>query len=226
MPILEATRAGRGGQILLALLAFSTSLAAVGIPNESEGHSANSWRSSGFVHLNGPPAAHTGGFGEPTCQICHIGYEVLDSPDHLTLEGLPTKYQSGETYLLTLVLTDEFMSAAGFQLSSRYAEGSSDGNQAGVPENLNDRVQITEGTSGIAYLHQTEASSWAVSGGSASWSWEWTAPEDGHAVVFHMTANAANGDNSPLEDQIYRRVIEVEGGVPAMRNAEPLTFRP
>jgi hypothetical protein len=40
------------------------------------------------------------------------------------------------------------------------------------------------------------------SAGAAKWTFEWTAPDDG-AAIFHLTGNAANGDDSPLGDFIY-----------------------
>lgn len=33
----------------------------------------------------------------------------------------------------------------------------------------------------------------------------WRAPEGLGSVVFHIAANAANGDDSPLDDFIYTR---------------------
>jgi len=56
------------------------------------------------ANYDGPPVAHTGGFGEPTCQACHQG-EPLNAPGgSLRIEGLPQRYEPGRAYTLTMVL--------------------------------------------------------------------------------------------------------------------------
>ena len=37
----------------------------------------------------------------------------------------------------------------------------------------------------------------------SSWSLEWVAPSGNAPVIFHVSANSGNGDNSPLSDLIY-----------------------
>src|SRR5690606_8758969 len=42
-----------------------------------------------------PPPAHTGGFGEPTCQQCHFDAPLNDPGGALYVEGLPERYTPG-----------------------------------------------------------------------------------------------------------------------------------
>lgn len=154
-------------------------------------------------HLGAPPPAHTGGFDEPTCAACHISYSPRRDSDAWALQGLPERYGPGETYVLTLSLEDEWMSVAGFQAAVRYADGDREGESAGVLVPIGDHVTvIREG--GVSYAHQTEDGAVLAAPGRTSWSFEWRAPSmDAGTVLLHATANAGNGDNSPLEDQVY-----------------------
>jgi len=45
--------------------------------------------------------------------------------------------------------------------------------------------------------------------GSAHWTFDWTAPATGGAVVFNLAANAANDDMTPNGDAIYIREFRV-----------------
>ena len=49
---------------------------------------------------DGPPIAHTGGFGEPTCRVCHQGQPLNAAGGTLRVEGLPGRYEAGRTYEL------------------------------------------------------------------------------------------------------------------------------
>jgi hypothetical protein len=53
-----------------------------------------------------------------------------------------------------------------------------------------------------------------AAGRPGRWTFRWTAPADapGRAVVFHVAANAANDDDSPLGDFIYARALRVLAG--------------
>ena len=51
-----------------------------------------------------PPPGHTGGFGEPTCVICHQGSDLNAFGGGVTIEGLPSEYVQGARYLLTVLL--------------------------------------------------------------------------------------------------------------------------
>src|SRR3989442_11863996 len=84
------------------------------------------------ANYDGPPVAHTGGFGEPTCRACHQD-EPLNAPGgSLRIEGLPRRYEPGRAYMLTVVLRRSGLGRAGFELSTRVADGQEAGSQAAV----------------------------------------------------------------------------------------------
>jgi hypothetical protein len=155
------------------------------------------------THLTGPPPGHTGGFGEPTCVVCHEGNDVNAFGGSVTLDGLPAKYLPGEGYVLTIVLTAEETQAAGFQLAARFSQGAESGRPAGLLAPLDSRVATTLGESGQPYAHHTRSGTDVSTNGGSSWSVQWHAPSQGGPVVFHYAANSGNDDDSPLGDLVF-----------------------
>lgn len=148
---------------------------------------------------DGPPPAHTGGFGEPTCAACHFDGPVDDGEGDLSISGLPEEYEPGTSYRLRVVLSRAAMAKGGFELAARTA---CDGAQAGDLEPADRRTALTP-AGGIAYLHQTGAGTSLTGPDSIAWTFDWTAPASGAPVVFSVAANAADGDASQLGDHIY-----------------------
>lgn len=148
-----------------------------------------------------PPLRHTGGFGEPTCHACHFGGELNAGAGQLSLEGLPSTVQPGETYRLRVLLRAD-MARSGFMGAVRF----SDGTQAGALTPVDTtRVAVeTVDSTGVQYAYHTLAGT-EVTGASATWAVRWTAPEQGptDSVVVHGAANAANGDASAFGDDVY-----------------------
>lgn len=157
------------------------------------------------AYIDGPPPAHTGGFGEPTCHACHFDGPVDDPAGGLALEDVPVAYEPGRGYLIRVVLTRPEMARGGFEMAARFAEGERAGAAAGSLRGVDARVEVTRvDSSGVAYAHHTEAGSALANPGTAEWTVEWTAPDAvAGPVIFHVAANAANDDLSAFGDHIY-----------------------
>jgi hypothetical protein len=161
--------------------------------------SASLVSAAGAAFDSGPPLAHTGGFGEPTCKECHF-----DGPERpasaVSLGGLPERYQRGATYRLEIAIRDTTAKVGGFQLAARVAAGPHAGTQAGSLCALDARVAvITDTTNGVQYASHALA----ARADSLRWQLEWRAPsEDVGPVVFHVVANSANDDDSQFGDAI------------------------
>jgi hypothetical protein len=155
---------------------------------------------------DGPPPGRTGGFGEPTCRECHADNPLNDAGGRLTLSGLERSYRPGATYRVEVTLERRALARAGFQLAARLADGAGRGRQAGSLRAAAPGVQVIRDTTGIAYAEHTRLGTDVSHRGRARWVVEWTAPEQGGSVVFHVVANAANDDDSEFGDFIY--VIE------------------
>ncbi len=75
------------------------------------------------AYLEGPPPAHSGGFGGDTCHACHFEND-LDAPGgSLTLGGVPDTFDPSATYRITVSLERPGMGRAGFQLAARVMKG-------------------------------------------------------------------------------------------------------
>ncbi len=153
----------------------------------------------------GPPAAHTGGFGEPTCHRCHFDQPMNFLGGSLRLVGVPEVYRAGARYTLTVELARSAMQRGGFQVSARFADGARGGRQAGRLGRLDDRVEVVrDDSSAVQYAHHTEAGTTLAAPDTMRWRVVWTAPETASArVVFHLSANAANDDASEFGDFVY-----------------------
>jgi hypothetical protein len=153
----------------------------------------------------GPLPAHTGGFGEPSCHLCHFDNPVNDPGGTLDLTGVPDRYTPGEAYPLTVHLARPGARRAGFQLSVRFAAGPTRGRQAGRLEPAAGGLQIvTAADTGVDYLTHDESGSRPDPSGAALWRLRWVAPPaPAGPVLFHVAANGGNDDQSPLGDYIY-----------------------
>ena len=158
------------------------------------------------AYLDGPPAAHAGGFGDDTCHTCHFENDLDDPGGSLELDGLPEKFDPAATYRITVSLERSGMGRAGFQLAARVSEGNDAGEPAGTLQGLagDGRVQVVSGANGVTYAQHTEPGTTLTGPGATSWTIEWRPPAaNTTSVTFHAAANAANDDASEFGDFIY-----------------------
>lgn len=148
--------------------------------------------------------ARTGGFGEMTCQQCHSQNALNDPAGALTLSGIPATYAHGERYLITVAVAHPQLVRAGFQMSARFENGGSAGRNAGMFHPSDERAEAVPDDSGrITYIQHSSTGAAPPQPGTGRWSFEWTAPSGAAPVVFHVAANAANGDGLSRGDFIY-----------------------
>jgi hypothetical protein len=161
-----------------------------------------------------PPVAHTGGFGEPTCEACHWGEPLNEPSGSLAVDGLPRRFQPGVRYPITVTLRRPGIVVAGFELAVRYEGGASNGKQAGSLRALDDRVTISRNdTTGVLYAHHTLPGTYPADSAVGRWRLEWTAPAvPVGGVVVHVAANAADQNDSPFGDFIYTKSLSARSG--------------
>ena len=130
----------------------------------------------------------SGGGNETYCNTagCHTGVALASS---VTLTGIPAVYTPGQTYTLTLTVTDPSKVRAGFQI---VATDGTNGTQVGTFDMVPSNAQIV--ASG-RLIHNTPQ---AISGGTSSWTFSWIAPSSGLPanVVFYYVSVAGNGGGS------------------------------
>ena len=153
------------------------------------------------AYAEGAPPGFSGGFKEDSCHACHFDAEPNSGPGNVTLDGVPATFAPGERYPVTITLRRPAMKLAGFQLTVRAADS---GVQAGsLAPDVGDSERVAvETQAGVQYASHTKAGT-AVNADAAVWTLVWTAPKRGVAVVFHVAANAADGNESADGDFVY-----------------------
>jgi hypothetical protein len=157
-------------------------------------------RVSGYA--DGAPAGFSGGFTEETCHACHFHEDLNSGPGRVTIAGVPERFVAGERYPLIVTLTRPGMKLAGLQLTARFTDG---GSQAGTlapgpGEEARIGIAIQQD---VHYASQRRQGAEVVAPDTATWSLLWTAPEPAGPVVFHVAANAANGDGTAEGDYVH-----------------------
>jgi hypothetical protein len=155
-------------------------------------------------YRDGPPIGFAGGFGEDTCQACHFDGEVNEAAGTVTIEGVPARFVPGESYTLQVSLTTPDLVVGGFMLTVR--DGGS-GAQAGalspVPGHEEEVAISVDSESGVHYAHHRVGSSIAQDGGALHWAVTWSAPDRASGVLIHVSALAADGDDSASGDFVF-----------------------
>jgi hypothetical protein len=163
----------------------------------------------------GPYPNVTGGFGEPSCHVCHLDNPVNAPGGTLTITGVPDHYAAGARYNITVTLTREALRRGGFEIAARFASGRQRGKQAGAWRVLDGRAQLIPGAKDptLTFVQHNLAGSRTPTSGSNTWTIEWTAPSPVSAPVqFNVAANATNNDDSPLGDFIYVKSARTSPG--------------
>lgn len=155
-------------------------------------------------HLAG---AYTGGFGEETCRSCHFDYPLNPENGKLILSGIPEIYEGGKKYEIEIRVERENLRLAGFQLTSRF----SDGSQAGIFEYDKADITTTPATGdSVNYLQHTASGTETQEKSIKTWTFHWVAPQKtSEKILFHIASNAANGDASEFGDFIYAKEAEL-----------------
>jgi hypothetical protein len=154
------------------------------------------------AYADGAPPGFSGGFKEESCHACHFHAEVNSGGGRVTIEGVPATFAPGERYTLTVTVTQSGMKRAGFQLAARFAD---DGAQAGAlapGPGDEGRVKV-ESQGGVQYAGQKQTGSSVEPTDAARGTIEWTAPDRRGPVIFHVSANAADGNESADGDFVY-----------------------
>jgi hypothetical protein len=159
------------------------------------------------AYAEGAPPGFSGGFTEESCHACHFHEPLNTGGGRVTLEGVPSSFEAGQRYTLTITLTRAGMKRAGFQLATRFKDS---GVQAGtlVPgPGEGERVAV-EIQSGVQYAGHRKAGSSVSAADATRWTLEWIAPDRGGPVSVHVSANAADGNESADGDFVYTAVSE------------------
>lgn len=165
----------------------------------------------------GAPAGFSGGFGEPSCHACHFSAEPNSGPGRLTISGVPEHFAPGRQYPITIALTSPAMKLAGFQMTARFEAGGAQAGSLTPGQGEQERVGVAD-QGGIQYVSQRKAGTSPTPDKSVKWNVIWTAPTAAdRAVIFHVAANAANGDETAEGDHVHTLAVKSGPGSPPSR---------
>jgi hypothetical protein len=144
---------------------------------------------------NNPPVGNTGAPGEQTCQRsgCHSGGAFTGN---VAISGVPDTVYAGITYPVTLTLTSN-ATRGGFQMTCLNSTNAACGTFATA-------TGVSIGTGG-GKQYPRQSTPKTLSGGAASWTFNWTAPASlpNPAVSFYFASLAANGNGNDSGDNVF-----------------------
>ncbi len=154
------------------------------------------------AYAEGAPPGFSGGFKEESCHACHFHAEPNSGPGRVTIEGAPATFAPGERYTLTITLRRAGMKLAGFQLTARFKDSGVQAGTIAPAAGEAERVKV-ETQAGVQYAGQRKAGAAVGAADAATWTLVWTAPESGEPVIFNVSANASDGNESADGDFVY-----------------------
>ena len=155
---------------------------------------------------NGSPESASGSPSDGvTCAKsgCHAG--TASAQDNMVTSNIPVSgYVPGQTYSITVSISQAGISKFGFSISPQNSSGSVLGSLV-----ITNTAETQLKNVGHQYVTHTTAGNAGT--GSKTWSFDWIAPTAGTgAVPFYASVNAANGNGNTSGDQIYTDVYTVE----------------
>lgn len=158
--------------------------------------------STAAAFSSGPSDGLTNAPGEANCTACHGTFPLNSGSGMLQLEGLPGSYMPGETYDLTLTLSDPDAARWGFELTV-IEDAGEDAVSLGEITASDPGTQLSS-SGDRDYLKQNSSGTAPGTTGSKSWTFAWTAPVAGAGDVrLYVAGNAANNNGSTSGDRIY-----------------------
>ena len=167
-----------------------------------------------FAHSNQPQASKSGAPGENNCTQCHSG--TANQPGGSTtisFNGGQNTYAPGQTYPVTVTVTDGTRPRKGFQITALQGGGGATVGTFALTNTTTTSLQSgSVGGNARSYVGHKNANTTV-----STWSFNWTAPAAGTATItFYCAGNATNNLNNSSGDRVYTTSLAVN---PALPNA-------
>lgn len=163
-----------------------------------------------FANSNGSPGGYTGsaGDGNQTCTSCHGG-SATNQSGWISSNIPASGYTPGQTYQISLTAVHSGAPRFGFELTSENSNAQKVGTfvitEPSRTRLVNQNRSVTHTFAGTS-----------ASGGTTTWTVNWTAPLTNIGQVrFFAAVNAANGNGGTSGDVIYRTTLFVDPAAPA-----------
>lgn len=156
----------------------------------------------------GSPGGYTGSTGDNglNCTGCHIGTAQVAS-GWITTNVPVIGYSGGETYTITLTGSHNGSSKFGFELTAEDDFGTKVGTFI-----ITNTSQTKLANSNKSVTHTFAGTS--ATGGSKTWSADWTAPSGSTGTItFYAAVNATNSNGGTSGDVVYRTSVAINPDV-------------
>lgn len=151
-----------------------------------------------YASVKGPEPGYTDAPGDlGNCTACHDHNLANSGPGSVKVNGLPSIYEPGHAYNVTVTTAQAGRIRFGFQLTAL----DSGFNRAGTLASTDGSTQVLPqtGLGGRQYIEHSEQGTLSSILGSRTWQIKWTAPDtDIGTVRFYFAGNAT--DNSGKQD--------------------------
>ncbi len=174
--------------------------------------------SNSALHPTSGNGGYTGAPGDASCGNCHTGNNTNLDGD-ITIDGLPATIETGETYTLTVTITNPNGNAvkAGFQMVALTGTNTNAGTMSNPSQNTQIRV-----AGGKNYFGHSPAQNFPGSN-VLSFDVNWTAPASAGSVPlikFYACTVIANGANGNQNDMVEFTNLQI----PIQNAASPLSL--
>jgi len=151
-----------------------------------------------YASVTGPEPGYTNAPGDlGNCTQCHDHHAANMGTGSVKVTGLPSPYEPGKVYTLSVTTSQSGRIRFGFQLTALDTTNKRAGTLA--PRDGNTQVLSQTGPGGRQYIEHTQQGSLSSITGSRTWQINWTAPAtDIGTVRFFFAGNATN--NSGVQD--------------------------
>lgn len=159
---------------------------------------------------SGAPASHTGAPDEKNCATsgCHDDHVINSGTANLSIviaSGNITHYTAGETYPITIRISDPHVSRFGFQVVALTEQTKENAGSFTITDH--ERTQFMRNELAMVnrkYVTYTFNGTDAVSDGVGEWSVNWTAPAGSTGnIIFYAAAVSADDDGTDKGDMVY-----------------------
>lgn len=159
------------------------------------------WMMISSTTSSGGKSGKTGAPGENDCSQCHSGSGVNTGVGAVTLNtGMTGGYALGQTYSMSVSVSQTGISLFGFSIVALNANGASVGTFVAGADNHSENLTVS-GNNRQYITHNTNG---GATSNNHTFNFTWTSPtSDAGAVTFYVSANAANGNGGTSGDFIY-----------------------
>jgi len=154
-------------------------------------------------------SGYTNAPGDSVCSQCHSGNSNFDG--EITISGLPSTIMTGNTYNITVTVTNPNGNAdkAGFQLLALNGTNANAGNLTNNMPSANTSIRMVSG--GKKYFGHLNAMNFPASN-ELSYTVDWTAPAttgSNPVIKFYAAAVIANGNGQTNLDRVATTSLEI-----------------